>query len=135
MAKLCNEGRTSVGVVYLKGEAQPAFYLGLYKNLTEPAVGAVMTDITEAETPGVSGYARQLLADGAWTEGDPGIFTQAQKTFTAVGGDWGSCYGYFITTAATGTAGKLVAVEQISDGPYVMNAGVSSKITPKLTVR
>jgi hypothetical protein len=134
MAKWCNEGETSVGDVYLGGGAQPDLYLGLYKNSSEPAEDDVMTDITEAQTPGSNGYNRIQLGDGDWSESPQGVFTNLQKTFTASGGDWGDIYGYFITTAATGTAGKLIAVEHFSDGPYPMNDGFSTKVTPKVTV-
>ncbi len=132
MAKLCDEGETSLGDVYLRAQAQPDFYLGLYKNTTEPAESAVMTDITEADTPGQNGYARIQLADGDWTESPQGTFTNLQKTFTCATTNWGSVYGYFITTAATGTAGKLIAVEHFSDGPYTVNVGWSVKVTPKM---
>lgn len=134
MAKWNDEGETSVGDVYLKGSAQPDFYLGLYKNDPEPAEDAVMTDITEAQTPGVNGYNRIQLVDGEWTESPQGIYTNLQKTFTASGGIWGDIYGYFITTAATGTAGLLITVEHFSDGPYTVNDGWSVKVTPKVTI-
>jgi len=134
MAKWCNEGESSVGDVFLRAQAKPSLYLGLYKDTTEPAEDAVMTGITEAQTPGVNGYNRIQLADGDWTESPQGVFTNLQKIFTASGGNWGDCYGYFITTAATGTSGKLIAVEHFSDGPYTMNDGWSTKVTPKVTL-
>lgn len=132
--KWCDEGETSVGDVYLKAGAQPDFYLGLYKNTTEPGESDVMTNITEAQTPGSNGYNRIQLVDGDWTESPQGLFSNLQKTFTAAGAAWGDIYGYFITTAATGTAGKLIAVEHFSDGPYTVNDGWSVKVTPKVTV-
>ena len=135
MAKWCNEGETSVGNVYLKATAKPDYYLGLYKNTSEPEETAVMTDITEADTPGQNGYARIQLLDADWTEqATKGVFKNLQKTFTASGAAWGSIYGYFITTAATGTAGKLVGVETFSDGPYTINDGWSAKVTPQVTI-
>jgi hypothetical protein len=134
MAKWCDEGETSVGDVYLRAQAQPDFYLGLYKNNTEPAESATMAAITEADTPGSHGYARIQLADGDWTESPQGTFSNLQKTFTASGAAWGDVYGYFVTTAATGTAGKLIAVETFSDGPYTVNDGWSVKVTPKIVV-
>ena len=132
--KLCNEGETSVGNVYLKGEAQPAFWLGLFKNVAEPAEDDVMTDITEADTPGQNGYARIALGDADWTESPQGVFTNLQKTFTCATLAWGDCYGYFVTTAETGTAGKLVSAELFSDGPYPMSVGFITKVTPAITV-
>lgn len=134
MAKWNDEGETSVGDVYLKASAQPDFYLGLYSNSTEPAESATMATITEIQTPGSNGYARIQLADGDWTESPQGTFTNLQKTFTCSGSNWGNAYGYFITTAATGTSGKLIAVEHFSDGPYPVNVGWSVKVTPKVTV-
>ena len=135
MAKWCDEGETSVGAVYLQGGAQPDFYLGLYSNSSEPGESATMASgITEIQTPGQNGYARIQLADGDWSESPVGTFTNLQKTFTCSGTNWGSAYGYFITTAATGTAGKLICVEHFSDGPYTVNVGWSVKVTPKIVV-
>ena len=134
MAKWCDEGETSVGLVYLEGGVQPDFWLGLYENDPEPAEDAVVTDLVEAETPGVNGYSRIQLGNGNWTEGDPGVFTNLEKTFTAAGGNWGVIYGYFITSAPAGTAGLLIAVEHFSDGPYTVNNGWSVKVTPKVTI-
>jgi hypothetical protein len=91
MPTLCNEGRTNIGDVYLKAVAKSSYYLGLYKNTTEPAKDKVMTDITEADTPGQHGYARVQLLDADWTEqATPGVFKNLQKTFTASGAAWGA---------------------------------------------
>ena len=62
------------------------------------------------------------------------ILLQLQKTFTANGGNWGDVVGYFLTDVASGTAGKLVAVEDFSDGPYTVNDGWSVKVTPTVTI-
>jgi len=133
MAKWCDEGETSVGDVYLKASAGVAKWLGLFENAVEPAEDAVMTDITE-QAVGL-GYGRIQLLDAEWTEqATKGEFKNLEKTFTANGGAWGDQYGYFITTAETGTAGKLLAVELFSDGPYAVNDGWSVKITPTITV-
>lgn len=133
MAKWCNEGETSVGDVYLKAAAGVQKWLGLYENAAEPAEDAVMTDITE-QAVGL-GYGRIQLLDADWTEqATKGVFMNLQKTFTAAGGSWGDQYGYFITTAETGTGGKLLEVEQFSDGPYLVNDGWSVKITPQITI-
>lgn len=133
MSKWANEGETSVGNVYLKAAAGVAKWLGLYENNTEPAEEAVMTDITE-QAVGL-GYGRIQLLDADWTEqATKGEYLNLQKTFTAVGGGWGDQYGYFITTAQTGTAGKLLAVETFSDGPYTVNDGWSVKVTCTITI-
>jgi hypothetical protein len=92
------------------------YYLGIYTAPTIALAEAeVMTDLTE---PSGNGYARQVLTRATdWTViADEAV--AAQKTFTASGGAWGNCYGYFITTELTGTAGKLMWSELFSDGPY-----------------
>ena len=133
-ARWCDEGETSVGNVYLKATAKPDLYLGLYKT-SEPGEADTMAAVVEADTPGQHGYARIQLLDADWTEqATPGVFKNLQKTFTASGAAWGSILGYFITTAATGTAGKLVAEELFSDGPYTVNDGWSAKVTAQITV-
>ena len=134
MAKLCDEGETNLGNDWLKATAQSDFYLGLFANSSEPGEAAVMTDITEVHPVGTHGYARIQLGDADWTESPVGTFTNLQKTFTAAGANWSSCYGYYITTAATGTAGKLIAVETFSDGPYTVNDTYSVKVTPKIVI-
>lgn len=124
-----DEGENHVLDCYLKGATRPTFYLGLFKNTTEPAEAAVMTDITE---PTTGGYARLALGDSDWTI-VADLATHIQKTFTASGGNFGNCYGWFITTALSGTAGKLICCELFSDGPYNVLDGGSVKVTPKVT--
>lgn len=132
MAKWCDEGETSVGNVYLKAAVGVSKYLGLFKNITEPAETAVLIDITEQSG---LGYARIQLLDADWTEqATKGVFKNLQKTFTAAGGSWGSIYGYFICSVATGTAGILQGVELFTDGPYTVNDGWSVKVTAQVTV-
>ncbi len=132
MAKWCNEGETNVGDIYLRNQAQnPNLYLGLYTNITEPAETDTLAQITE---PVGSGYARIALAPADWTESPQGTFANLQKTFTASGGNWGNVYGYFICTVLSGTAGKLIAVEQFIDGPYNVTDGSSVKVTPKVVI-
>ena len=133
MPKWNDEGETSVGDVYLREQANPAKWLGLYENVTEPAETDGMAAITE-QAVGL-GYGRIQLAAGDWTEqATKGVFKNIQKIFTAAGGTWGSQYGYFVTTAQTGTAGKLLAVETFSDGPYLVNDGWSVKVTAQITI-
>lgn len=132
MAKWCDEGETNVGNIYLKNQAQNAnLYLGLYTApTTEPAETAALASLTE---PSGFGYARIALAPAGWTESPQGTFAQTQKTFTASGGNWGNVYGYFIATSSDGT-GKLVGVEQFSDGPYNVVNGSIVKVTPALPI-
>lgn len=133
MAKWVDEGENRVADILFGALAVDAnLYLGLYENSTEPAENAMMTGITEQAT-GALNYNRIALARGTWS-----ITTDyaqyAQQTFTATGGAWGDQYGYFINTASTGTAGKLLCVEHFSNGPYNVQDGGSVKITPKITV-
>jgi len=132
LAKWANEGETQVGDIYLKKGTLVDLYLGLYTDATEPAEDATL--VTISELPVANGYARIALIPADWSEGDPGVFTNLQKTFEASGGDWGDVYGYFLTDCASGTAGKLVAVENFSDGPYTVNDGWITKVTPKITI-
>jgi hypothetical protein len=129
MAKMCNEGINDALNILWKGTTRPSFYLGLYTNTSEPAATATLTSITE---PSGGSYARVALSDGDWTVASQ-IATNLQKTLAASGAAWGNVYGYFICTAASGTSGKLYAVEQFSDGPYNVVDGGSVKITPKFT--
>lgn len=131
MAKLCDEGEAEIGDLALKKVSQyDNLYLGLYTAPTsEPAEDATLTSLTE---PASGGYARIALGYADWTK-NGSIFTNTQKTFNCSGSAWGNCYGYFICTVASGTAGKLWAVEQFSDGPYNVPDGGAVKVTPKLT--
>jgi|GEM_PF-1333692 len=133
MAKWCNEGETQVGNIYLKKDTVTDLWVGLYKDVTEPAEDGTLAGLTEV--PVASGYARIALTNTDWTEqATKGEFLHIQKIFTASGGDWGDVYGYFLTDCASGTGGKLVAVEDFSDGPYTVNDGWSVKVTPKVTI-
>lgn len=131
MAKLCDEGEADMGLIYLKNQTQNAnLYLGLYTSpTTEPAEDATLASLTE---PSGGGYARIALAPADWTQ-NGSIFTQPQKTFNCSGAAWGNVYGYFICNVASGTAGKLIAVEQFGDGPYNVPDGGAVKETPKIT--
>lgn len=124
-----DEGENNLLDCYLKGATRPSFYIGLFKNVVEPVEGATLASgITEVTG---TGYARIQLQDADWTVAAD-LATHLQKTFTA-GEDWGDVYGYFICTAATGTAGKVICCEAFSDGPYNVLSGGSIKITSKIT--
>jgi hypothetical protein len=130
MAKWVDEGENwLLDVCFKKGTSAPTnLYLGLYTNTTEPAETATLASLTE---PSGGGYARIAIACGGdWTLSSDQI-TAAQKTFAASGAAWGNCYGYFIATTSDGS-GKLLAVEQFSDGPYNVVDGGSVKVTAKL---
>ena len=131
MAKWCDEGEYDALEKYLKTQT---LYLGLYKVPTsEPGEAAVLEDLTEPDAD--DGYARIALAPANWTisETAPTQAVQPQKIFTCAGTAWGNTYGYFITNVETGTEGKLIAVEQFSDGPYNVTDGLPVKVTPKVT--
>lgn len=133
MAKWCNEGETQVGNVYLRKDAVIDLWVGLYTDVAEPAEDITLATITEV--PVANNYARIALVNTDWTEqATKGEFLQVQKTFTASGGNWGDVYGYFLCDCASGTGGKIVAVEHFSDGPYTVNDGWSVKVTPKVTI-
>jgi hypothetical protein len=131
VGKWCDEGENYLLDVFFTGEPQPGtLYLGLYTDpSTEPSESAVLSGLTE---PSGADYARQSIASGDWTLSGAQA-TGPQKTFTASLGAWGNCYGYFLTTVLSGTSGKLLAVENFSDGPYNVPSGGSIKVTPKFT--
>ena len=104
-------------------------YLRIYTApVTEPLETAVLADLTE---PSGLGYAAVALTrDTDWTVTlDEAVC--AQKTFTAAGGAWGNCYGYYIATTSDNT-GVLLMVEQFSDGPYNIVDTASIKCTAKV---
>ena len=125
-----DEGEHRVLNILFEATAVENYYLGIFTAPTsEPPETAVVADLTE---PSGNGYARLLLTRGAdWVVTlDEAVC--AQKTFTAAGGDWGNCYGYFINTALTGTGGKMMACELFSDGPYNIVDGGEVKVTAKI---
>ena len=133
MAKWTNEGENwLLDVAFKKATSPPTnLYMGLYKvPTTEPGETAVLADLTE---PSGGNYARTAIACGAdWVLTNDAIVA-AQQVFTASGAAWGSVYGYFLCTVASGTSGKLLAVEQFSDGPYNVVDGGAVKVTMTLT--
>lgn len=125
--KFVDQGRNDCATKYVKN-GYTNTYLGIYKNTTEPALTAVLANLTE-ETGG--GYARIALGTADWTV-VANVATNLQKTFTP-SADWGNIYGYFIATTVDGT-GLLLWVEHFSNGPYNVLSGVTVKITPKVTI-
>jgi len=127
--KWCDEGEYRVADILFGSQAVDAtLYLGLYKDVSEPAENATLAGLTEESA---AGYARIALARGSWViSGDAASF--AQQTFTAAAA-WGLVYGYFVGTTPD-DGGKLLCVEDFSDGPYDVGNGDSIKVTPKITV-
>ena len=126
----CDEGENRVLNILLGDTpVDGAYYLGLYKNVVQPTESARLADLIE---PSGFGYTRKPLARGLanWTiSGDEASYSE--QTFLAQGGDWGDIYGYFITTAMTGTGGKLMGLEHLGSAFPVLN-GKGIKVTPKI---
>lgn len=124
---LHDAGEGSMLNVYLREQANPSKYLGLAAqgSVASIAETAVMTGITEAETPGTDGYARQQILAADWSapaldSGDM-MSTAAQKSFGPNGGTTWSVSHTFLTTAATGTAGLLILTVPLSAVQAVEN--------------
>ena len=135
MAKWVDDGENRVANILFGAQAVDAnTYLGIYTDSTEPGETATLptqaTPITELAA--AFGYSRKTLARGSWSiTGDHADF--AQQTFTASGGAWSNCYGYFIASSSD-NSGKLLCVEHFSGGPFNVPDTGSIKITPKITV-
>lgn len=112
---LHDEGEKSMLDVYLREQANPSKYLFLMNQgaVTALADTVIMTGITEAQTPGANGYARQQILAADW--GAPALdsgdmqTTGATKTFgpNSSASAW-SVSHTGMTTASTGTGGLLV---------------------------
>jgi len=130
VARWMDEGETRVLQILLGSLAvDGAYYLGLYKNSALPNENSTVADLIEVSG---YGYARKTLTRGSWTiTGNKA--TYEEQTFLAQGGDWGTIYGYFITTTLTGTGGKLIAIEHF-DVPFNIVNGKGIKIIPQITI-
>jgi hypothetical protein len=129
MAKMINEGINAAMGVILKGETAPDLYMGLYTDPTsEPAANQTLADLTE---PAAGNYARIAIDPNDWTISAQ-IATNVMKTFQASGGNFGSCYGCFITDCANGTSGNLWAVEHFAS-PANLTDGQAKVIIPGFT--
>lgn len=105
------------------------WYVGLYKNATQPPESYTLADLVEVSG---FGYARKPLTRGSWSITD-NIATYAEQTFLASGGDWGDVWGYFITNVISGTTGKLIALEH-QDAALNITDGKGIKVVPKITI-
>lgn len=135
MAKWVDAGeQQTLEVLFRTTAVWATLYIGIYTDSSEPGENAGLptqgNPLTELAV--AFNYARQSLTRGAnWTRtGD--YVTYTQLTFTATGGAWANCYGYFICTSSDNT-GYLLAVEQFPSPPYNVPDGGSIKITPKIT--
>lgn len=125
-----DEGENRILNIIFEATGVENYYLGVYTApASEPGEADDVASLTE---PAGNGYARQVLTRGTdWVvTADEAV--AAQKTFTAAGGAWGNCYGYFITTTLTGSTGPLMCCELFSDGPYNIADGGSIKCTAKI---
>lgn len=134
MAKWVDAGEHRTLEILFEATAVDAnTYLGIYTDAAEPGETANLptqsNPITELAV--AFNYARQALARGTWVVTlDHADYTQ--RTFTATGGAWANCYGYFICTSSD-NAGVLLCVEHFTGGPFNVPDGGSIKITPKIT--
>lgn len=126
VAKLVDEGENRILNMLLGSLAvDGAWYLGLYKNVTEPAEDITLAGFTE---PSGFGYARKTLTKGSWTI-VADLASYAQQTFLASGGDWGNITGYFIATTSN-NSGKVIAICHFTEALAVLNTkGI--KVAPK----
>ena len=130
--KWTDAGEALVGGVLFVSTATANYFIGIYKNVSEPGEADTMAAITEPSSAG-TGYGRKVLTRGNWAM-TGSVATFGQQTFTASAASWGTIGGYFICSLVSGATCALMAVEQFSDGPYTINDGDSVKITPSITI-
>lgn len=130
MGKWVDEGEHRVADILFGAQAVDAtLYIGIFMNTTEPAENATLAGLTE---PVGNGYARKALTRGTWTITDDFAIYDPQ-IFTADGGDWGDCYGWFLATSLD-NSGKLLCVELFDTAPnHIVDQG-SQTVIPKVTV-
>lgn len=127
--KWVTEGETLVADILFGTASPPAtLYLGLYKNVTEPAEDITLAGLSEVNG---TGYARLPLARGSWSL-DEGLAAYAEQTFAA-GSTWAGVTGYFVCNVATGTVGKVLCIGHF-DTAYDIEAGKGIKIIPAIQV-
>jgi hypothetical protein len=130
-----NEGNHQLLDVYAKGATPPDLYVGLYMTpTTDPGVdgnGGLALTLADLTEPSEGEYARILVVLGDWTLVD-NLLTAAEVNFVASGLAWGVIYGWFVCDCATGTAGKLIAIEQFLDAPYNVGAAGEVKVVARL---
>ena len=130
-----NEGNHLLLDVFAKGATPPDLYVGLYMTpTTDPGVdgnGGLALTLADLTEPSEGEYARILVEPGDWTLVD-NLLTAAEVNFVASGLAWGIIYGWFVCDCATGTAGKLIAIEQFLDAPYNVGAAGEVKVVARL---
>lgn len=117
MAGLLNEGEQwALGILLRADTNTGSLYAGLYTNSTEPVETATLASgLTEVSTSG-SAYARLAVerSSTGWptlalVSGDYQA-TSKSLAFATPTSAWGTVYGVFLTTVASGTAGLLLAI-------------------------
>ena len=123
-----NEGINRILNILFGAQAvDTTLYLGLHLNAAQPAVTAVLADLTE---PSGHGYARLPLTRNAWVvSGNQASY--AAQTFMASGGDFGLIYGSFICTSLTGTGGILLNLDYLYSPIYIAT-GKGIQIVPTI---
>lgn len=113
---LADEGEESIINVYFREQSNPSKYLALLS--AAPGETTTMATMTETQTPGSGGYARQQILNTDWAAPslDSGDMQSAasQKTFgPCATSAWTVAYVALVTTS-TGTGGKFIAAVQLS---------------------
>jgi hypothetical protein len=131
---LADEGELDLLNVYLREQAHKTKYLCLLGGT--PSDTTTMATMTEAQTPGSGGYARQQVLAADWSA--PGLVggdeqtAAAQKTFGPnSGATWAFSYVGLVTTA-TGTAGLFLSYVATSAARSI-DSGMSYLVTFKQT--
>ena len=130
-----NEGNHQLLDVYAKGATPPDLYVGLYMTpTTDPGVdgnGGLALTLADLTEPAEAEYDRIIVDPADWTLVD-NLLTAAEVNFVASGLAWGIVYGWFVCDCASGTAGKLIAIEQFLDAPYNVGAAGEVKVVARL---
>jgi hypothetical protein len=133
---LADEGEELALAVFLKGQSQGSFYLGLSDDTPDDTY--LLTDLSGE--PSGNGYARQEIERSAvgWPTlaMDAGDFMATSKlvTVTASGGTIGPVTIMFLTDVVSGTAGKFIAWATLSATRTLQNGealGCKMKIKAK----
>lgn len=132
--KLHYEGQEYFANSAIRNEGLENLYIGLYTNLTELDVNSNMTQINE-----VVSVNRLPLSHLNWaldvvkTE-DKGTLTVHPKVSWFFNSDIGIVTGYFITTTASGTTGKLLLTEHFKF-PAETDADFELRVAPKIKIK
>ncbi len=118
----------------MSGDQARGYYIGWAEDDIESlSVASTLADLTELSG---GGYARKAIGGaGLWTSaasstGNGRKVTTPAAAFTASGFTWSLARTIFLATTASGTAGKLVAVEPLNGGAGIaLSDGASFDVT------